>query len=374
MFLAASLLTISLALSITGSPVEVRNSPITLRVPLTRRLNFSNGTVNFLQRDKARVAAFRGYDTHGRHAGSIPVTTSYLDYTVAVGIGNPPPPTHTHNLQLGCRQRQLDHIRTGWPVNEKYGSEHDGTRSSFSGIIYRDTVSLGVGLTVTNFQLIIASISSGFDESKDNILCIGPRDLSLNTMPLALDDTIPTFTDYLYDQGEIGRHVVGIFFQPVTAEPDSEFGELTFGGTDSTNHGNVAYTPITATPPSSRYWGINLSITYGSTEILSFTAGVVDTGTTFLNLASDAYTKYKALTGGILDRSTGLLSITTDQYSALDDLEFHIGGQIFSLTPDAQIWPRSLNTMLPGGEVGVMYLIVNDIGTPSGQGHDFILG
>ncbi|KAG2370156.1 aspartic peptidase domain-containing protein [Suillus spraguei] len=381
MFLAASLFTQALlALSITGSPVEVCNSPITL--PLTRRLNSSNGFTNFLQHDKARVAAFRDYNTRDQRAGSIPATSTYLDYTVAVGIGSPPT---TYNLVVdsgssvtwvGASGTEYvetpTSVKTGWAVQEIYGSEHDGTRCSFSGIIYRDTVSLGAGLTITNFQLGVASTSSGFSPHEDGILGIGPRDLSLTTMPLAMDDTIPTVTDYLYEKGKIDWHVIGIFFQPVTADPDSKLGKLTFGGTDSTNLvDNVSFT---ANPGSSLYWGINSRITYGQRSILDYNAGVVDTGCTLLSLASDAFERYKAATDATYDVTAGLLTITLCQYFDLVNLDFHIEGQIFSLTPDAQIWPRSLNTRLSGGVFDTIYLIVDDIGTPSGTGHDFLLG
>ena len=44
--------------------------------------------------------------------------------------------------------------------------------------------------------------------------------------------------------------------------------------------------PITSTSPASFYWGINQSVKYGSTTISSTTAGIVDTGTTLLYLAS----------------------------------------------------------------------------------------
>ncbi len=45
----------------------------------------------------------------------------------------------------------------------------------------------------------------------------------------------------------------------------------------------------------------------------------------------------------------------------------------FELTANAQAWPRSLNADI-GGVAGDIYLIVNDIGTPSGEGLDFING
>ena len=45
----------------------------------------------------------------------------------------------------------------------------------------------------------------------------------------------------------------------------------------------------------------------------------------------------------------------------------------FGLTPNGQIWPRALNADI-GGVAGDIYLIVGNIGTPSGEGLDFING
>ena len=85
----------------------------------------------------------------------------------------------------------------------------------------------------------------------------------------------------------------------------------------------------------------------------------------------DAYNKYKKATGATLDSTTGLLRITTSQYNSLKNLDFSIGGSTYSLTPNAQIWPRSLNSTF-GGEEGKIYLVVSDLGSESGQGLDFI--
>jgi hypothetical protein len=52
------------------------------------------------------------------------------------------------------------------------------------------------------------------------------------------------------------------------------------------------FSPLTTTYPASYYWGINESITYGSTTILAETAGIVDTGTTLILIASSAYLEY----------------------------------------------------------------------------------
>ncbi|KAJ3871219.1 hypothetical protein F5051DRAFT_288252, partial [Lentinula edodes] len=67
-----------------------------------------------------------------------------------------------------------------------------------------------------------------------------------------------------------------------------------------------------------------------------------------------------------------LYKITTAQYNALENLVFTIGGTEFSLTPNAQIWPRSLNTDI-GGSASSIYLVVADLGA-IGTGFDFING
>jgi cathepsin E len=45
----------------------------------------------------------------------------------------------------------------------------------------------------------------------------------------------------------------------------------------------------------------------------------------------------------------------------------------YGLTPNGQIWPRALNSAI-GGTAGSIYLVVQDIGSPSGSGLDFIDG
>ena len=88
---------------------------------------------------------------------------------------------------------------------------------------------------------------------------------------------------------------------------------------------------------------------------------------------ADAFQKYQSLTGGTPDSATGLLSITSDQYANLLPLVFEIGGIPYELTPNAQIWPRSLNSVIGGTSDGI-YLIVNDIGFLPGSGIDFMIG
>lgn len=87
----------------------------------------------------------------------------------------------------------------------------------------------------------------------------------------------------------------------------------------------------------------------------------------------DAFEKYKSATGAVMDSTTGLLSITAEQYENLKSLFFEIGGTTYELVPNAQIWPRSLNEQIGGAANGI-YLVITDIGTPSGHGLDFMNG
>jgi hypothetical protein len=324
-----------------------------------------------LQHDKARVASLK----EAKGSGSLPVTNVANGYIAKVGVGSPATTydlvvdTGSSNTWVGSNTAYVKtstSVSTGQPVDVGYGSGY------FSGTEYTDTVTLSTGLTITKQSIGVASSSSGFS-GVDGILGIGPVDLTVGTLTNLPTSKIPTVTDNLHSQGTIAQNVIGIFFGPTTSQTVTN-GEITFGGTDAAKYtGAIGYTPITTTNPASTYWGINESITYGSTTILSSTAGIVDTGTTFLYVASDAYSKYKSATGATLDSATGLLLVSSAQYGALKNLNFHIGSNTYALTPNAQIWPRSLNTNI-GGSSTAIYLIINDIGTPSGSGFDFVNG
>ena len=116
--------------------------------------------------------------------------------------------------------------------------------------------------------------------------------------------TVPTVTDNLFAQGTIPQESIGISYEPTTSE-GSVNGELTFGGVDDTKiSGDVTFVPITSTSPASNYWGIDQTVSYGSSSrpILQ-SAGIVDTGTTLLLLATDAFQAYQKATGAKLDQS-----------------------------------------------------------------------
>jgi hypothetical protein len=89
----------------------------------------------------------------------------------------------------------------------------------------------------------------------------------------------------------------------------------------------------------------------------------VPQGTTLIYLPSDAYAAYVAATGAAVDNTTGLLTITDAQYAALQPLTFDIGtAGRYTLSPNAQIWPRARNADLwPGANVSATYLVVANV-------------
>ncbi|KAJ7182850.1 aspartic peptidase domain-containing protein, partial [Mycena crocata] len=185
---------------------------------------------------------------------------------------------------------------------------------------------------------------------------------------------IPTVTDNLFTQGTITSDLIGISFEPTT-QVEVVNGEMTWGGTDSSRFtGTINFTPVTRTAPANEFWGINQSVRYGaSTTILASTAGIVDTGTTLLLLASNGFSAYTRATGAVADRTTGLLRITAAQFANLQSLFFTTNEVTYEFTANAQLWPRALNTAI-GGQANMIYLIVGNLGTPSGEGFDFVNG
>ncbi|KAG2364412.1 aspartic peptidase domain-containing protein [Suillus spraguei] len=342
---------------------------------MTRKSKFSNST-NLVQRDEARAAAFMDYRTHIRHA-YVPIENDGYDYIVSVGIGDPPTTCKFIDVDSGSANTwvgagtEYEPTDTSFNTEKRVGGTYDSGSGFFEGILWTDTFTLTDDFTITEMPIGVASEWSGIDD--DDILGIGPTRLTLSTLREFPEETIPTVTDCLWKQGTIDQPLVGMFFQPATRDTNDD-GELSFGEPNPAMYiGNIAYTHITTIPLPSRYWGIDQRITYGTTEILRSTVGIVDSGCTFLLIVSDAFDSYKAATGAEFDPETRLLTVTLEQYDALRPLVFHIGGETFGLSPNAQIWPRSLNSLVNGVD-GAIYLVVKSLDTHFGSGLDFMNG
>lgn len=366
-----------LALGVVANPVVINRSLVTL--PLAKKYNFTSIN-NLLKHDQARARALksRAFGKGGVPDTGInePITNQVVTYIASVGVGNPPTnyslvvDTGSSNTWIGSGNKKYvktnSSVQTGDSVSVSYG------KGFFSGTEFYDTVTLTPQLIIPRQSIGVASQSKAFD-TVNGILGIGPKDLTVGTLSPDKNTVVPTVTDNLYNLRTIPANQIGIFFQPFTPTSSGN-GEIAWGGADSSKYtGQINFTPITNTHPASAYWGINQSIHYGPTTILRSTAGIVDTGTTLILLATDAFNGYKSATGAVPDTTTGLLSITPAQFAKLQDLVFTTNSGSYALTPNAQLWPRSLNTQI-GGTAGSIYLIVGNLGTPSGQGLDFING
>lgn len=311
-----------------------------------------------------------------------PADNRAVTYIASVGIGSPPTyydliiDTGSSNTWIGANkayvptgtsQKTADSVSEN-NIRVEYGS------GGFSGTEYIDQVTLASDLVLPEQSIGVASTSNGF-KGVDGILGLGPTDLTVGTLSPDTNLAVPTVVDNLFAQNTIGANVFGVSFEPITDSSGTQLnGEISFGGPDSSKFtGDITYTPLTTTSPASNYWGIDASLAYGSGTILSTTAGIVDSGTTLLLLATDAFKKFQVATGGVHDSATSLLSLTSAQFASMESLFVNINGVSFELTPNALIWPRSLNTAI-GGTAGNIYLIVQDIGANSGSGLDFILG
>ena len=112
----------------------------------------------------------------------------------------------------------------------------------------------------------------------DGILGLAPVGLTTNTVQDTT--TVPTVPDNLASQGTIPSEIVGIGFAPTTTEPNAN-GVMTFGGPGEGQYtGDVSYVGITSKSPATKFWGIDMGVTYGSSNasILSSGSGIVDTG------------------------------------------------------------------------------------------------
>ncbi|KAG2066053.1 aspartic peptidase A1 [Suillus decipiens] len=372
-----------LAFSVTGSPVEVRNSTITL--PMTRRLAFSNVT-DLLRHDEARLVAFGEHSTRGRRSADAhprpTVPLSPVDsgvrmqgYSVRVAIGNPPT---DYDLVVDSASA-ITWVGAALPyfsssgINTNVPVAVDYPFGSFQGTIWEDGITFSERVSIPRMYIGVAPDIQDMNIAADGVLGIGPTLSGLGSLPNSPDQTIPTVIDRLVEQQTIPRPMVGIFFKPTVANGDNN-GELCFGGTNPKKYiKRLEYADVTTIHPSSLYWGINHEIRYANIEILAYSPGIIDCGCTFLYLATDAYERYRAATGGTLNPVNGLLQISLQQYNELSNLEFHYIGRILRFVPNAQIWPRSLNQKINGGDNDI-FLVVKSLSTPTSAGFNFING
>ncbi|KAJ6586039.1 aspartic peptidase domain-containing protein [Mycena capillaripes] len=294
---------------------------------------------------------------------------AYL-YVATVLIGNP---GHPYNLVVDTTSGNT-WVKGGTrPTGSRVGAE--GFDLGFSGSEFLDQVSLA-GLVMPNKSIGVATGWGKVVWTHFRHLTVcwgwGPTN-SIGTLQSNLSEDIPDIVQTLSCQGLVQEESFSIFMQPTTSL-NSVNGEITWGGIDpsklSTPSAFGQILSITTESPASAYWGIDVAFLYGNTAISGVMAGIVDTGSALLYLEQNAYSRYVALTKATLDSEiTGLLTVPS--INNLQNLVLLLNGNPFSLTPNAQIWPRALNAAI-GGKPNQIYLVVSTLG-PS-EGINFILG
>ncbi|KAF8470916.1 acid protease [Russula ochroleuca] len=356
-----------LATGVTAHPRVARNSQISLSI--TKHVN---RTSNLALRDRKRsINLVNGCQ---RSTVEVPLNDAAFAYSANIWVGDPPT---SYNLMIDTgsattwlgRNKTYEKTKTSVETGNFFNITYN--IGSVSGPEYNDTVTFASGVAIRQ-SIGVASNSSGF-RPYDGILGIGPKDLTLGIFTPDNTSIIPTVTDNLYGQGKIEQNLVAVSFEPTTSPPVIN-GELTFGGTDSAKYtGDLNYFPITNATPADGFWAVDASLRYGDVTILNTSPGVVDTGSTLIGLATFAYNQYLGATGAVYDKNTSTLRITPAQYENLQSLFFDIGGRSYELTPNAQIWPRALNTQI-GGETSSIYLVFFDLGPELSKELGFIAG
>ncbi|KAI0659770.1 aspartic peptidase A1 [Cubamyces menziesii] len=372
-------------IAVQAGPSRVARAPVDklVTLPIKKHLNFT-GPGTMLQHGQARARSLReraiarptGVPPSSSEVGGVTIENQILGYSAYVNIGTPPTgyalvvDTGSANTWVGANQPYVVTSSTETTANDVVSYSNGPW---MFGTEYTDTVELGPGLSVRGQSIGVALYSEGF-APYDGILGLGPTALSIGTLTPENSLRVPTVTDNLVAQGVTGQNMVSIFFEPATEGP---IGELTFGGVDPTKFVNeVYYAPITTQFPSSEYYGVDQAVYYGDQleTLLVNNPGILDTATSLVLLATDAFTKYVAAVGAVFDETVGLYRITLAQYSNLQSLFFLVGDAVLcEFTANAQIWPRQLNYAI-GGSDQYAYLLVGDIGHVSGSGMDIILG
>ena len=259
--LSALLALTAAAVSVSASPIVVRDSLVTF--PIARRLN-STGAANILKADQARAKVLKARSQATKVAAvetaagkifpgiNVPVTNQAVIYTANVGVGTPPTnyelivDTGSSNTWVGANQPYVNtssSVDTGAEVVRLPAqlSTHVGKwltsvllsvlqevfygSGFFFGEEYTDTVTIG-DLVIKNQSIGVAEIAFGFN-GLDGILGLGPDDLTEGTT--SAGGEVPTVVDNAFAQGLIHAKVVGVSFEPTSQESVTN-GELTFGG------------------------------------------------------------------------------------------------------------------------------------------------
>ncbi|CAE6455707.1 unnamed protein product [Rhizoctonia solani] len=322
-----------------------------------------------VDRDRARFQSL--FTRHGKRAHSVGLKNTAVHYTLNVGFGSPP----TYYELLIDTGSAYTWIGAAKKYVETKASVRQANQSFYAAYGNKDLVTLSPSLSITNKSFGVASSTDGVNRSFDGILGLGPTALGKNVVTPNSGKPVPTIMDALLAQKKITQNVFGVSFTP-TKSRGVVNGELTFGGTNLQKFtGKLNWVNITKKEPWNQYWGFEQSIKYGNQTLQPPSAGVVDTGTTLIYVNPQAFKAYsESLPGSKVDQRTKLLEIPKESVGKMKSLFFVINGVSYEFTPNAQLWPRALNTAL-GGKSDGCYSVISALSDfEADTGSNFING
>ncbi|KAG8792130.1 hypothetical protein FRC12_007069 [Ceratobasidium sp. 428] len=382
----------SVALATTSAfaldPVDVRDDHVVQvdSLPITANFKLPDG-VTLPEHDRARFKALlaRGGDQQlaTREMKNVKLKNTAVHYTMSVGVGSPATyckfsmdQSEMHLAEIGfCGVDDLLLDSGSGYTWLGAGKKYVKTKSSFKqketfyvnyqsgsavGQNYKDNFTLSPSLSISNKSFGVASSVNGV-EGFDGILGLGPNTLSQVLEVGDSKKSAPTILDALFAQKKIPKNMFGLSFAP-TKKAGTVDGQVTFGGVNSAKYtGKLNWVDVTKKEPFNMYWGYEQSIKYGNQTIQKTGAGVVDTGTTLIYITPNAFKIYSdSLPGSKMDEKIHLLEIPKESVGKMKSLFFNIGGVSYEFTPNAQLWPRSLNAAI-GGKADSYYSVISAI-------------
>ncbi|CAE6484320.1 unnamed protein product [Rhizoctonia solani] len=351
-------------------------------LPISANFKPLKGGSTLVDRDRARFQAL--FARHEKRAQSVGLKNTAVHYTLNVGFGSPPTyyelliDTGSAYTWIGAAKKYVETKTSFKQGNQSFYAAYGS--GSAVGAHYKDLVTLSSSLSITNKSFGVASSTNGVDGSFDGILGLGPAALGKNVVTPNNGKPIPTMMDALLAQKKIKQNVFGVSFAPTTSR-EAVTGELAFGGTNPQKYtGKLNWVGVTKKEPWNQYWGFEQSIKYGNQTLQPSSAGVVDTvktksGTTLIYITPKAFKAYsESLPGSKIAQSTKLLEIPKDSVGKMKSLFFVINGISYEFTPNAQLWPRALNTAL-GGRADAYYSVISALSDfEADMGSNFING
>ncbi|CAE6458311.1 unnamed protein product [Rhizoctonia solani] len=323
------------------------------------------------------------FEKHEKRTQNVELKDHGISYTVKIGIGLPPRyydllvDTASTHTWIGGHKR---YSRTKTSIKQEGRSfSVEYFKGSMTAVVYKDRVQLSSSLIIPNmeFGVLVVESMQNMNLECDGILGLGPTVLSGRRVTPNNGQYLPTIMDELLVQGIIQQNVFGLSFAPTPQGTVS--GELTFGGIKlQDNINSMNWADITRKVPWNSYWGFEQAIKYGDQLLQPLSTGFLDSGTILIYISPQAFETYsKSLPGSKIDESRSkLLEIPQASLSKMKSLSFLINGVSYELTPNAQLWPKRLNTLV-GGAPDRYYSVVQNVGTlklRSPVKLDFIMG